>query len=80
VLAFIPNLNRTGHMLLVQGLDTAGTEAAVNFLFRQDRLNEVMEKARRPDGTLGSFEVLLEATSLDSHATTIRVLSVRTLN
>jgi hypothetical protein len=80
VLAFLPNLNKTGHILLLQGLDTAGTEAAVNFLFREDLLREVVEKTRRPDGTLGSFEVLLEATSLDSHATTIRVLSVRTSN
>jgi hypothetical protein len=80
VLAFLPNLNKTGHILLLQGLDTAGTEAAVNFLFSDDRLREVVEKARRTDGALGSFEVLLEAASLDSHATTIHVLSVRTSN
>jgi hypothetical protein len=80
VLAFIPNLNKTGHILLIQGLDGAGTEAAVNMLFRDGALNDVLNKVRHPDGTLGSFEVLLESTSLDSHATSTRILAMRTPN
>jgi hypothetical protein len=78
VLAFIPNLNRTGHILILEGLDGAGTEAMENLLFRGDGLDELMRKARRPDGTLGNFEALLEATSVDSNASGIRVLAVRT--
>ena len=78
VLAFVPNLNKTGHILLVQGLDGAGTEAADSLLLREGGLDEVLDKARRPDGTIGSFEALLESTSVDSHATSIRIVAIRT--
>ncbi len=78
VLAFIPNLNKTGHILLVQGLDGAGTEAADSVLFREGGLDEVLDKVRRPDGTVGSFEALLESTSVDSRATSVRILTIRT--
>jgi hypothetical protein len=77
VLAFIPNLRRSGHILLIQGLDGAGTEATDSLLFREGGLDEVFAKARRPDGTLGNFEALLESTSVDSHATSIRILAIR---
>ncbi|WP_263350570.1 hypothetical protein [Acidicapsa acidisoli] len=77
VIAFLPNLNKTGHVLLVQGLDGAGTDAAVNLLFHTGDLNGVIDRVRHADGTLGSFEVLLESTSVNSHATNIRIVSVR---
>lgn len=78
VLAFVPNLNKTGHILLVQGLDGAGTEAADSLLLRAGGLDEVLAKARRPDGTIGSFEALLESTSVDSDSTSIRIVAIRT--
>jgi hypothetical protein len=78
VIAFIPNLNKIGHILLVQGLGGAGTEAADNLILREGGLDEVLDKARRPDGTIGSFEALLESTSVDSHATSIRIVAIRT--
>lgn len=80
VIAFIPNLNKTGHVLLVQGLDGAGTEAAVNLLFHTGELNGVIDRVRHSDGTLGSFEVLLESTSLNSHATSIHIVATREPN
>ncbi len=80
VIAYIPNLNRTGHVLLVQGLDGAGTEAAENLLFRGKGMNTILDKARRADGSLGNFEALIESTSLDSHSTGIRVVAVRIPN
>ena len=77
VVAYIPNLNNTGHVLLVEGLDGAGTEAAMNMLLRNGGLSEVLKKAHNPDGTIGSFEVLLESTSLNSQATGIRFVAAR---
>lgn len=77
VVAYIPNLNNTGHVLLVEGLDGAGTEAAINMLLRKGGLSEVLKNAHNPDGTIGSFEVLLESTSLNSRATGVRVVAER---
>ena len=79
VLAFIPNLNRSGHILLIQGLDGSGTEAAMNLLTHDGGLSEALNKMQNPDGTIGSFEVLLESISLNSRTTSIRVVSARKL-
>jgi hypothetical protein len=78
VIALIPNLNDTGHILLVQGLDGTGTEAAESLLFRPGGMDAILDKARLPDGTIGSFEALLESTSIDSHPTSLRVLAIHT--
>jgi hypothetical protein len=80
VIALVPNLNRTGHILLLEGLDGAGTEAAENMLFRSEDMQKILAKARRADGTLGGLEVLLESSSLDSHSTSARIVSVHTLD
>jgi hypothetical protein len=77
VIAFIPNLSNTGHILLIQGLDGAGTEAASDMLFRTDGLNDVIDKARRADKTLKDFEVLIEASAVDNHATAVRIAAMR---
>jgi hypothetical protein len=77
VVAYLPNLNNTGHVLLVEGLDGAGTQAAMNMLLGDGGLSEVLKKARNPDGTIGSFEVLLESTSLNSQPTGIRFVAAR---
>jgi hypothetical protein len=80
VIALVPNLNRTGHILLLEGLDGAGTDAAEDMLFRSEELRNLLAKTRRADGTLGGLEVLLESSSLDSHSTSGRIVSVHTLN
>jgi hypothetical protein len=77
VIAFLPNLSKSGHVLIVEGLDGPGTQAAVDLLLQGDQLVPVLKKATRPDGTLGSFELLLDATSLDSRATGVHVVAER---
>jgi hypothetical protein len=77
VIAFLPNLSKSGHVLIVEGLDGPGTQAAVDLLLQGDQLVRVLKQATRPDGTLGSFEVLLAATSLDTRATGIHILAER---
>lgn len=80
VLALVPNLNKTGHILLIQGLDGAGTEAATEMLFSVDALRPIIRAARRSDGSLRGFEVLIRATSLESHATESRIIAYRILD
>ncbi len=80
VLALVPNLHRTGHILLIQGLDGPGTEAATEMLFSGRALQPILIAARRSDGSLRGFEVLLRATSLESHATETSIIAYRILD
>jgi hypothetical protein len=68
VISFLPNLSGNGHLLFLQGLDVAGTQAAAEVLFREDVLAPVLRRAMRPDGSLRCFEVLLRSTSIESSA------------
>jgi hypothetical protein len=79
VVAFLPNLNHTGHALLLQGIDAAGTQAAADILFSGAPLQSILSKAITPQGSWRSFELLIEASSLnsDSHTTSARIVAAR---
>jgi hypothetical protein len=77
LIAFLPNLGGNGHLLLLQGLDVAGTQAAAETLFHQSAIAPVLQRARRPDGSLRYFEVLLRSTSIESNATGTQVIASR---
>jgi hypothetical protein len=77
VISFLPNLGGNGHLLLLEGLDVAGTQAAAEVLFRQDALAPVLRRASRPDGSLRFFEVLLRSTSIQSSAAGTQVIAFR---
>jgi hypothetical protein len=77
LIAFLPNLSGNGHLLLLQGLDVAGTQAAAETLFHQDAIAPVLRRATRPDGSLRNFEVLLRSTSIESNATGTSVIASR---
>jgi len=79
VVAMVPNLNRNGHVLLLQGLDATGTQAAAEMLFDSDDIENVIREAINRYGTKGRFELLIEVNSLDanSHATDGRIIASR---
>ncbi len=77
VIAFLPNLSGNGHLLLIQGLDVAGTEAAAEILFHPAGISSVLQRATRPDGTLRSFEVLLRSGSIESRSTSTQIIGTR---
>lgn len=79
VVAFVQNLDKNGHILLIQGLDTAGTQAAADMLFHSDEMQTIVQKAIRQHGATGSFELLIAADSLDanSHAISSRIIATR---
>jgi hypothetical protein len=77
LIAFLPNLGGNGHLLLLQGLDVAGTQAAAETLLHQNAIAPVLQRATRPDGTLRYFEVLLRSTSIESNATGTQVIASR---
>jgi hypothetical protein len=77
LIAFLPNLSGTGNLLVLQGLDVAGTQAAAEMLFRPSGIEAILARAARPDGTLNHFEVLLRSTSIESNATGTQVIASR---
>ncbi|HTF72489.1 MAG TPA: hypothetical protein VK638_58450 [Edaphobacter sp.] len=79
VVAMVPNLNRNGHVLLLQGLDATGTQAAAEMLFNSDDMGNAIQDAINRYGAKGRFELLIEVNSLDanSHATDGRIIASR---
>jgi hypothetical protein len=77
VIAFLPNLSRTGHLLLIGGLNMAGTEAAADMLLDSANIKPILEKAKLPDGSLQPFELLVETSSLGAEALPSRIIAAR---
>ena len=77
LIAYVPNLSGTGNLLVLQGLDVAGTQAAAEMLFRPSAMEGILKRVARPDGTLNHFEVLLRTTSIGSNATGAQIIASR---
>jgi hypothetical protein len=78
VLAFLPNLDRTGNILIIEGNSMAGTEAISDFLFEDAVLLPFLAKIKKADGSLPHFEVLVESNSVNGSAGPFHILSYRT--
>lgn len=76
-IAWVPNVDHTGHILMLQGLDMAGTQAAAQTLLHSTALMDVWRQSNGCDTSDASFEVLLDTTSIGSNAGTIHVLATR---
>jgi hypothetical protein len=77
LITFFPNLSGNGHLLVLEGLDVAGTQAAAEMLLRPSTIDAILKSAARPDGSLRNFEVLLRSTSIESSATGTQVIASR---
>ena len=77
LILFLPNLDGSGHVLVIEGLDIAGTQAAAELLFQPNSITPILTAARRNDGTLRPFEILLRATSIESNAAGTRIIASR---
>jgi hypothetical protein len=77
LIALLPNLSGNGHILTLEGLDVAGTQAAAEMLLHPSALAPILKRATRTDGSLRSFEVLLRSTSIESNATGTQVIASR---
>ncbi len=77
LISCLPNLEGNGRLLVLQGLDVAGTQAAGEALFHPAAIAPILRRATRRDGSLGYFEILLRATSIESNATGTRVIGSR---
>ena len=76
VIAFLPNLGATGNILILEGISMTGTEAAIDLVMDDDRLLPVLNKIRKPNGSLPHFEMLLESDTLGESAGPARVVAI----
>lgn len=77
VIAYQPNLSGNGHMLLIEGLDVAGTQAAAEALLKEKTLEPVLHAAIGKHGEIRPFEVLLQSASIESNGASAHVLTYR---
>jgi hypothetical protein len=77
LIAFLPNLGGNGRLLLLQGLDVAGTQAAAEALFHPTAITPIVQRATRPDGSIRPFEILIRSTSINWNSTDSQVISSR---
>ncbi len=64
ILSFLPNLDGTGHALLIQGLNISGTQAGADFVLNPSAMTPILQRARLPDGTIGRFQLILRTESI----------------
>ena len=77
LIAYIPNLNSTGHVLIVGGLNTAGTEAATTFLLTPSLMKPTLQRAKAANGGLQPFELLVGAGNVATNASTPQLVVER---
>lgn len=66
-----------GHVLIVQGLNMAATQAAADVLLSESAMTPVLRSAQRPDGSLRDLELLIETTSVGAAAPDARIVATR---
>jgi hypothetical protein len=77
VLAFLPGIEPSRNVLVLEGTSVAGTESIYDLLSDKKELSQILEKFKNPDGSLKHFEVLLAAQSIDGSATKFHVVAFR---
>jgi len=78
VLALVPGVQPTTHILIFSGLTTFGTQAAVEYVCQPENAAELLKKITGPKGDVRPFEAVLETTiaggvPLATHLVTIRI-------
>ena len=76
-LTYLPNLDGSGHILLIGGLNMAGTQAAGDFLMNPALMQPTLDHARATNGTIRPFEILIETSTVAANASRSRVVSER---
>jgi hypothetical protein len=76
-IAYLPDLNGAGHVLIIQGLNMAATQAAADTLFNAGSIDSILPHVVQADGTLRSFELLIETTSVGATAPGAQVIATR---
>jgi hypothetical protein len=76
VIDYVPSLDGVGHVLIIQGLNMAGTQAAADTLFNPDAMVPILQQASA-SGSLKSFELLVETSSIGATAPRAQIIATR---
>jgi hypothetical protein len=76
LIAVTPNLDGTGHVLLIEGINMAGTEAAADYLF-SDASRALLSQIFDSKGNMLPFEVLLKTSNIGANAPRPQIISQR---
>lgn len=78
LVALLPNLGGNGWILLIEGLNMAGTEAAANILLNDAIMQPLLTRqAAGRNGSLRPFELLIKTGSLGAEALPAQVVASR---
>lgn len=77
VVAYRPNLEASGDVLILEGITMAGTESAWDFVSDERKLTPFLRGIRQPDGKIPYFEVVLSTQNLSGSAAETMVLATR---
>jgi hypothetical protein len=77
VLAFLPNLERTGSVLLLQGDDQVSTEAAGEFVTSEEVFATLQKRLAPAGGRLPWFEALLKTSKVGNAANAYEIVALR---
>ncbi|QMV18384.1 hypothetical protein GOB94_06575 [Granulicella sp. 5B5] len=77
VVDYLPNLEGTGHVLIIQGLNMAATQAAADTLFNSSAMQFVLKQATRPNGSLRPFELLIRTSSIGATNPGSQIIATR---
>jgi hypothetical protein len=77
LIAYLPNLSQMGHVLIVGGLNTAGTQAATTFLLTPSLIEPTLRRAGAANGHIRSFELLISADDFSSNASAPQLIVER---
>ncbi len=77
VLAFIPGIEPSRNVLIVEGTSVAGTESIYDLLSNEEELNLLLKQFRTSDGKLMHFEMLLSSQYLNGSAAKFHVIASR---
>ena len=77
VLAFLPGIERSHNVLILEGTSVAGTESIYDLLSDEKELAQILAKFRNADGSLKHFEVLLASQSFDGNASKFQIAAFR---
>jgi hypothetical protein len=76
IISFLPGMQSGKQMMLLSGLTTLGTQAAVEFASRPDGARELLRRASAPDGKVRPFEALLETTVVGGVPLEVRLITM----
>ncbi len=76
VIDYVPSLDGLGHVLIIQGLNMAATQAAADTLFNARVMRPILQQATS-NGQLQPFELLVETNSIGATAPEVQIIATR---